>query len=59
MEISNLKKLKAELKRFETRLNEAIVRLEKDEYAQYGCKETGALKRSSIDLKNEMTKQLK
>jgi hypothetical protein len=59
MELSNLNKLKTELKRFEKRLNEAISRLGKDEYAKYGCKETGALKRSSIDLKNEMTKQLR
>lgn len=59
MEAEKLIKLKAELKRFENRLNEAITRLKADNYASYGCKETGALRRGSIDLKNELTKQLK
>lgn len=59
MEIKNLIILKLELKRFETRLNEAIKRLSEDNHACYGCKQTGALRRDSIDLKNELTKQLK
>lgn len=59
MEIANLIKLKAELKRFESRLNNAIVRLNQDSCAKYGCKETGALKRRGIDLKNEITLRFK
>jgi len=55
MELETLKQAKQELKRFEKRLNSAIERLTKEPTARYGCKETGAVKRAALDLKNELT----
>ena len=52
----NLSEVKQELKRFEKRLNAAIERFKNDSYAKYGCKESGAVKRAAMDLKNELTK---
>jgi len=39
-----------ESKRFIATAMAAKARLEKDEYAKYGCKETAAVRRSSMDL---------
>lgn len=56
MEVKTLTEIKSELKRFEKRLDAAIARLKEDEYATYGCKETGAVRRAALDLKVELTK---
>ncbi len=59
MELSVLKEIKTELRRFEKRLDAAIERLvtDKKENNWYsGTKETGAVKRAALDLKNELTK---
>jgi len=39
-----------EAKRFSARAKEAKLRLKQDRYASYGCKETGAVIRASMDL---------
>lgn len=56
MEIETITEIEIELKRFNSRLKAAKDRLKSDNYAHYGCKETGALKRAALDLKNELTK---
>ena len=56
MTLKELVEIKAETDRFEKRLNGAIRRLEIDQYAYQGCKETGAVRRAALDLKNELTK---
>ena len=56
MEQKTLYEIKVEVKRFSKRLEEALNRLRNDEMAKYGCKETGAVKRAALDLKNELTK---
>ena len=56
MQLEDLKSIKKEIARFNTRLNAAIKRVEEDTYAIYGCKETGAVRRAALDLKMELTK---
>lgn len=56
IEIENLKDIEQEIKRFNKKLKECKERIEKDSSANYGCRETGALKRAALDLKNELTK---
>jgi len=56
MTLKELMKIKAETNRFKKRLDDAIRRLETDQYACHGCKETGAVRRAALDLKNELTK---
>lgn len=56
MTIEDLKNLKPELKRFEAKLDAALKRLAEYDGYIYGCKETGAVKRAALDLKNELTK---
>ena len=56
MELETLNQIELEIKRFNTRLKAAKERLKVDSYAKYGCKETGAVKRAALDLKNELTK---
>lgn len=51
-----LTEVENETKRFLKKLNEAKKRIKEDKYASNGCKETGAVRRASIDLKNELTK---
>jgi len=54
--------VKIELKRFETRLESLQARIDKkDNYDTHlnGCKESGAVKRAAMDLKNELTKLTK
>lgn len=51
-----LKDVEVELNRFSKRLKAAKERLKTDNYAEMGCKETGALKRAALDLKNELTR---
>jgi hypothetical protein len=53
--IDKIRTIEIELKRFQKRLSEAKKRFAEDKYAEQGCKETGALKRSALDLKNELT----
>ena len=55
MTLTDLYDVKKELKRFEIRLNACIARVDKDKYALDGCKETAAVKRGALDLKNELT----
>ncbi len=59
MEIQKIKEIEQELKRFQERLKSCKQRLETDSYAYQGCAETGALKRSALDLKQLLTKNLK
>lgn len=56
MDLKQILEVQKELKRFNKRLEEMIVRAKADSYAFYGCKESGALKRGAMDLKNELTK---
>lgn len=56
MTTEDLIEVKLELKRFSKRLDAAIDRFKKDSFAQYGCKESGAVRRGALDLKNELTK---
>jgi hypothetical protein len=56
MTLKDLLVVKAELIRFESRLEAAIVRINVDKFALHGCKETGAVKRAALDLKVELTK---
>lgn len=51
-----LNEVEVEARRFLKKLAEAKKRIKEDSYALYGCKETGAIKRASIDLKNELTR---
>lgn len=48
-------KIEIELQRFTTRLNALKNRMAIDEYALYGCKESGAFKRAALDLKSELS----
>ena len=48
--------VQVELERFDRKLRECLKRLRKDKFANYGCKETGAVRRAALDLKNELTK---
>ena len=56
MTLEHINEVELELKRFEKRLKVAKERFTEDNYAKYGCKESGALKRGAMDLKNELTK---
>jgi len=56
MTLENLKDVKKELQRFEKKLDDCLVRIATDSFALQGCKETGAVKRGALDLKNELTK---
>ena len=56
MQLEDLRNIKKEIARFNTRLNAAITRVEEEPTARYGCKETGAVKRAALDLKMELTK---
>ena len=56
MELNTITEIERELTRFKLRLDAAKKRLKEDSYAQYGCKETGAVKRAALDLKMELTK---
>lgn len=56
--IESLKEIEAECKRFMKRLRASISRIKNDDMISYGfgCKESGALRRSAMDLKNELTR---
>lgn len=57
MRIEELNDIKAELKRFEKRLNDAIKRIKEDDMVSItGSKETGAVRRAALDLKMGLTK---
>lgn len=56
MTIDQINEVELEMKRFFKRLQEAKKRFAADRYAAQGCKESGALRRGAIDLKNELTK---
>lgn len=56
MTLQAIEEVEAELIRFEKRLKAVKERAKKDPYYLRGCKETAALKRSALDLKNELTK---
>jgi hypothetical protein len=59
MTLENILEAENEIKRFQIRIKEAKKRINEDKYALYGCKETGALKRGAMDLKNVLTKLTK
>lgn len=56
LDIELLREVEAETKRFLKKLDMAKKRIQEDQYAVHGCKETGAIKRSALDLKNELTR---
>ncbi len=56
MTIKILNEIEVETRRFLKRLIDAKLRLSVDDMAGYGCKETGAVKRAALDLKNELTR---
>jgi hypothetical protein len=60
MTLETIHEVEKEVERFSKRLQEAKTRIQGDNYYPYsGCKETGALKRGALDLKNELTKLTK
>jgi predicted nucleic acid-binding Zn-ribbon protein len=59
MRYEDLITVQNEINRFQERLSEMRKRANKDEYAFQGCKESGTLKRSAMDLKNELIKLTK
>ena len=57
MTIQTINEVEEELERFSKRLQEVKKRMKSDDYYRLsGCKETGALKRGALDLKNVLTK---
>lgn len=57
MSLEDIISVEYELIRFNKRIQDAKKRLTDDNWVGYsGCKETGALKRGAMDLKNELTK---
>lgn len=56
MSLEDIISVEYELERFKKRIQDAKKRFEDDSRAEYGCKESGALKRGAMDLKNELTK---
>ena len=57
MTIETITEVEKEVFRFMKRIDAAKTRIKSgDYYPSSGCKETGALKRSALDLKNELTK---
>lgn len=59
MTIEDINEVESELERFKKRLSAMKLRAEKDSYAFNGCAESGALKRSAMDLKVELNKLTK
>ena len=55
-EIKVLREIEAEAQRFITRLHDSVLRMKEDDYYRHGCKQSGALKRAALDLKNELTR---
>lgn len=53
---ASLDDVQAELNRFQTKLIEYRKRAENDKWAQRGCKQSASLRRSALDLKQELTK---
>ncbi len=56
MTLKDILDVEYEIVRFQKKLQAAKLRIASDEYAIRGCKETGAVKRGALDLKNELTK---
>ena len=56
MDIKTLTEIELEVKRFMKRLLAAKERLRNEGEYYSGNKETGAVKRAALDLKNELTK---
>lgn len=57
MNEQTIAEIEAELKRFNKRLKALKERIKNgDSYLWHGCKETAALKRSGLDLRNELVK---
>ena len=56
MTLETIEEVEIEINRFKQRLKAAKKRAKEDKYWLRGCKETAALKRAALDLKNELTK---
>jgi hypothetical protein len=57
MNINDLIAIEAEVRRFMGKLQAAKIRIKTDATVEFsGCKETGAVKRAALDLKNELTR---
>jgi len=58
MKIERLNELREELKRFDKRLNAYEKKLSRNHFAAYGCTESGELRRSALDLKLSLTRNI-
>jgi len=58
MNTERLTELREELKRFDKRLNAYEKKLSKNPFAAYGCTESGELRRSALDLKLSLTRNI-
>ena len=58
MNTERLTELREELKRFDKRLNAYEKKLSKNQFAAYGCTESGELRRSALDLKLSLTRNI-
>ena len=56
MTLEDIIDVEFEIVRFSKKLAAAKKRVAEDDRALYGSKETGAVKRAAMDLKNELTK---
>jgi len=60
MTIETINEVEREIERFKKRLAAAKLRIaEGDYYRSSGCRETGAVRRGAMDLKNELTRLTK
>jgi hypothetical protein len=58
MNTERLTELREELKRFDKRLNAYEKKLSRNQFAAYGCTESGELRRSALDLKLSLTRNI-
>ena len=58
MNTERLTELREELKRFDKRLNAYEKKLSRNQFAAYGCTESGELKRAALDLKLSLTRNI-
>jgi hypothetical protein len=58
MNTKRLNELRKELKRFDKRLNAYEKKLSEDSFAAHGCTESGELKRSALDFKLSLTRNI-
>jgi hypothetical protein len=59
MNIDKLKRAMSEAKRFQDAAKAYIKRADNDKFAEYGCAESGAAKRASMDLTRALAEMRK